>query len=118
LVWCFLASLPEDELGTYVRFPDEDFVAASGYWFWHKSASAHGSDVKAFEQNYVYLPSTELVWTDDTTFKRFFNDLPLAARRVAADAAGPKFRQPIPASGTSRRAVRTNPAILELHSAI
>ena len=72
-------------------FPDEDF-AASGYWFWLKSAGAHGFDVKAFDQNYVYLRSTELVWTDNTTFKRFVNDLPVAARCVAADTAGPEIQ--------------------------
>ena len=72
-------------------FPDEDF-AASGYWFWLKSASAHGFDVKAFDQNYVYMRSTELVWTDNTTFKRFVNDLPIAARCVASSAPGPKIQ--------------------------
>jgi hypothetical protein len=37
-------------------FPDQDF-AASGYWLWLKSASAHGFDVKAFDQSYVYIRS-------------------------------------------------------------
>lgn len=72
-------------------FPNEDF-AASGYWFWLKSSSAHGFDVKAFDQNYVYIRSTELVWTDNTTFKRFVTDLPIAARCVAPDAAGPEIQ--------------------------
>ncbi len=72
-------------------FPGEDF-AASGYWFWLKSATANGFDVKAFDQNYVYLRSTELVWTDNTTFKRFVDDLPAAARCVAANAAGPEIQ--------------------------
>src|SRR5262249_51332760 len=44
-------------------FPDQDF-AATGYWFWLKSAGAHGFDVKSFDQNYVYTRSTELTWAD------------------------------------------------------
>jgi hypothetical protein len=72
-------------------FPDEDF-AANGYWFWLKSAGAHGFDVKAFDQNYVYIRSTELTWTDNTTFKRFNHDLPIAPRCLAPDAAGPEIQ--------------------------
>jgi hypothetical protein len=72
-------------------FPDLDF-AASGYWFWLKSPSAHGFDVDAFDQNYVYLRSTELVWTDNTTFKRKHQDVPIAARCVAPNAAGPEIQ--------------------------
>jgi hypothetical protein len=49
-------------------------------------------DVKAFDQNYVYIRSTELTWTDNTTFKRFVNDLPIAARCVAPDAPGPEIQ--------------------------
>jgi hypothetical protein len=74
-------------------FPNEDF-AASGYWFWLKSPSAHGFDVKAFDQNYVYIRSTELVWTDNTTFKRFVSDLPIAARCAPSNAAGPEIQAP------------------------
>jgi hypothetical protein len=72
-------------------FPDQDF-AASGYWFWLKSVTANGFDVKAFDQNYVYLRSTELVWTDNTTFKRFVTDLPVAARCVASNSPGPEIQ--------------------------
>jgi len=36
--------------GRDIPFPDEDF-AASGDWFWLKSAGAHPYDVKAFDQN-------------------------------------------------------------------
>jgi len=72
-------------------FPDQDF-AATGYWFRLKSASAHGFDVKAFDQNYVYIRSTELVWDDNTTFKRFVSDLPIAARCVASEAPGPEIQ--------------------------
>ena len=74
-------------------FPDQDF-AASGYWFWLKSSTANGFDVKAFDQNYIYIRSTELVWTDNTTFKRFVSDLPIAARCVASNAAGPEIQAP------------------------
>jgi hypothetical protein len=74
-------------------FPDQDF-ARSGYWFWLKSASAHGFDVKSFDQNYVYMRSTELTWTDNTTFKRFIRDLPIAARCVAANQPGNELQEP------------------------
>jgi hypothetical protein len=72
-------------------FPDQDF-AVGGYWFWLKSAKAHGFDVKAFDQNYVYTRSTELIWNDNTTFKRFVHDLPIAARCVGANTAGPEIQ--------------------------
>lgn len=52
------------------NLPDSDF-ARSGYWFWLKSPKAHGFDVKSFDQQYIYLRSTELNWKDNTSFKRF-----------------------------------------------
>jgi hypothetical protein len=72
-------------------FPNEDF-AESGYWFWLKSATANGFDVKAFDRNYVYMRSTELVWTNNTTFKRFVHELPIAARCVTEGQAGPEIK--------------------------
>ena len=72
-------------------FPDEDF-GASGYWFWLKSAGAHGFDVKAFDRTYIYIRSTELTWNDNTTFKRFNHDLPIAPRCVAPGAAGAEIQ--------------------------
>jgi hypothetical protein len=72
-------------------YPNRDF-ASSGYWFWLKSASAHGFDIKAFDQNYVYMRSTELDWTDNSSFKRFVNDLPIAARCVTAGKPGPQVK--------------------------
>ena len=72
-------------------FPDQDF-AAEGYWFWLKSPKAHGFDVKAFDQKYVYMRSTELEWKDNRTFKRFVHDLPIAARCVPPDKAGPQIK--------------------------
>jgi hypothetical protein len=81
---------PQNPIYTEV-FPDEDF-ASTGYWFWLKSVTANGFDVKAFDPNYVYLRSTELVWSDNTTFKRFVDDLPVAARCMASNAAGPEIQ--------------------------
>lgn len=74
-------------------FPDEDF-ATTGYWFWLKSAKAHGFDVKAFDQKYVYIRSTELTWTDNRTFKRFVHDLPISARCIPQNSAGPQIQVP------------------------
>lgn len=62
-------------------FPDSDF-ADRGYWFWFKNPKAHGFDVKSFDEKYVYMRSTELEWKDNTTFKRFEYDLPIADRCV------------------------------------
>jgi hypothetical protein len=76
----------------YTRvFPNEDF-AETGYWFWLKSSTAHGFDVKAFDGNYVYMRSTELIWTNNTTFKRFVHDLPIAARCVPEGQPGPEIK--------------------------
>lgn len=72
-------------------FPNQDF-AETGYWFWLKSASAHGFDVKAFDEKYIYMRSTELVWTDNTTFKRFVHDLPIASRCVPEGQPGPEIK--------------------------
>jgi hypothetical protein len=71
-------------------FPDEDF-AASGYWFWLKSAGTHPFAVKAFDQNYGSIRSPELVWSDNPTFKRPVKDLPIAARCVPPDGFWPKI---------------------------
>ena len=71
-------------------FPDKDF-AATGYWFWLKSIQAHGFDVKSFDEKYVYMRATELEWKDNTTFKRFEHDLPIAARCVTEGEAGPEI---------------------------
>ena len=72
-------------------FPDSDF-ASRGYWFWLKSPKAHGFDVKSFDEKYVYMRSTELTWTDNTSFKRFEHDLPIAARCVPAGEPGPELK--------------------------
>jgi hypothetical protein len=72
-------------------YPNQDF-AASGYWFWLKSSSAHGFDVKAFDKNFVYMRSTELNWLDNSTFKRFAHDLPIAYRCITAGKPGPRIK--------------------------
>lgn len=74
-------------------FPNQDF-AETGYWFWLKSPRAHGFDVKAFDEKYVYMRSTELVWKDNTTFKRFAHDLPIASRCVAEGEPGVEIKVP------------------------
>jgi len=81
-----------DQNPIYTRVsPDEDFAAA-GYWFWLKSATAHGFDVKSFNRNYIFMRSTELTWTNNTTFKRFVHDLPISARCVPEGEAGPEIK--------------------------
>jgi hypothetical protein len=72
-------------------FPDVDF-ADHGYWFWLKSPKAHGFDVKSFDEKYVYMRSTELEWKDNTSFKRFEDDLPIANRCVAEGGPGPEIK--------------------------
>ena len=62
-------------------FPNQDF-AASGYFLWLKSPDAHGFDVKSFDEKFVYDRATELVWSDNTTYKRFNQDLPLSPRCI------------------------------------
>lgn len=72
-------------------FPDEDF-AEYGHWFWLKSATGNGFDVKAFDREHVYMRATELTWTDSTSFKRFDRDLPIAERCVPEGKPGAEIR--------------------------
>lgn len=72
-------------------FPDKDF-SIEGYWFWLKSATANGFDVKAFDERRVYMRATELIWNDNASFKRFVRDLPIAARCVPEGQPGPEIR--------------------------
>lgn len=72
-------------------FPNKDF-SETGYWFWLKSETANGFDVKTFDGHYVYMRSTELIWTNNTTFKRFVHQLPIAARCVPEGQAGPEIK--------------------------
>jgi len=72
-------------------FPDVDF-APTGYWFWLKSPEAHGFDIKAFDEKYIYIRGTELEWKDNSTFKRKEQDTPLTARCVPVNGASPVER--------------------------
>lgn len=72
-------------------FPDLDF-ASTGYWFWLKSSEAHGFDIKAFDEKYIYIRGTELNWKDNTTFKRKEQDTPLTTRCVPVNGASPVLR--------------------------
>lgn len=72
-------------------FPDEDF-APQGYWFLLKSPDGHGFDVDVFDEDYVYLRSTELEWKDNTTFKRKLRDVPLSSRCVPVDGPADEVR--------------------------
>ncbi len=87
----FLAGSPNPIYTVIV--PNQDF-AEKGYWFWLKSPKAHGFDVKSFDSKYVYMRSTELVWKDNTTFKRFVHDLPIADRCVSEGKAGHEIKVP------------------------
>ena len=63
-------------------FPDDatNNYAASGYFVWTKSPVGYPWDIKTFDTQYVYDRTTELSWTDPTTFKRFDHDLPMTRR--------------------------------------
>jgi len=72
-------------------FPNIDF-AGQGYWFWLKSPKAHGFDVKSFDEKYVYMRSTELEWKDNSSFKRFEHDLPIAERCIGEGEPGREIK--------------------------
>jgi hypothetical protein len=57
--------------------------AAQGYFVWVKGANGYPWDIKSFDANYIYDRSTELTWTDPTSFKRFNKDLPMSPRCVS-----------------------------------
>ncbi len=61
---------------------------SGGYFIWTKSSVGYPWDVKAFDQSYIYDRTTELKWTDPTTFKRFTTDLPLSRRCVKVGKSG------------------------------
>ena len=76
---------------TYIN-PDNGSgnYANIGYFLWIKGASGYPWDVKTWDTNYIYDRSTELVWTDPTSFKRFNQDLPISPRCITKKKAGPK----------------------------
>lgn len=62
--------------------------ATSGYFLWTKSSIGYPWDIKSFDRTYVYDRSTELSWTDATSFKRFTTDLPMSRRCVPVAKSG------------------------------
>jgi hypothetical protein len=66
--------------------------ATSGYFLWTKSPVGYPWDVKTFDQGYIYDRSTELSWTDPTSFKRFAIDLPMSRRCVPVGKSGGSIR--------------------------
>jgi hypothetical protein len=75
-------------------FPNEDF-APQGYWFWLKSPKAHGFDVKVFDRDRIYMRATELIWTDNTTFKRFTGTCRFQNAACPKDSLAPRSGSPI-----------------------
>ena len=73
--------------------------AASGYFVWTKSSIGYPWDIKGFDKNYVYDRTTELSWTDPTSFKRFTTDLPMSKRCVPVGKAAAPIK--IPSSNTN-----------------
>lgn len=73
--------------------------APTGYFVWTKSSTGYPWDVKTFDTKYVYDRTTELTWTDPTSFKRFTADLPMSPRCIPAGKAGPGVK--IPSSSTN-----------------
>jgi len=70
----------------------------SGYFVWTKGSNGYPWDIKSFDSNYIYDRSTELVWTDPTSFKRFNMDMPISKRCVRVGRSGPTIK--VPYSGT------------------
>lgn len=62
--------------------------ATSGQFDWTKSSVGYPWDIKTFDSNYIYDRTTELSWTDPTSFKRFNTDLPMSRRCVPVKRAG------------------------------
>ena len=62
--------------------------AQQGYFVWTKGPLGYPWDVKTFDKYYIYDRSTELIWMDPTTFKRFTRDLPLSRRCISPKSSG------------------------------
>ena len=73
--------------------------AKGGQFLWIKSSIGYPWDIKMFDGNYVYDRTTELSWTDPTTFKRFNRDLPMSRRCVPMKSSGGTVK--IPSSATN-----------------
>jgi hypothetical protein len=65
--------------------------ATSGKFFWTKSSIGYPWDIKKFDKSYVYDRTTELSWTDPTSFKRFNTDMRISARCVPVNGSGGKL---------------------------
>jgi hypothetical protein len=65
-----------------------DKFATNGHFLWTKSSVGYPWDIKTFDQNYIYDRTTELSWTDPTTFKRFKTDLPMSRRCAPVAKSG------------------------------
>jgi hypothetical protein len=85
----FSSIVPDYANGTYAR---------SGYFIWTKSPNGYPWDVRTFDSYYIYDRSTELNWSDPTSFKRFNQDLAMSQRCVRRDQPGATLK--IPASKT------------------
>jgi hypothetical protein len=48
--------------------------------------------VKTVDEKYVYMRSTELEWKDNSSFKRFDHDLPIAERCIAEGEPGTEIK--------------------------
>lgn len=66
--------------------------ATTGQFLWTKSAVGYPWDIKVYDSNYIYDRTTELSWTDPTTFKRFNNDLPMSQRCVPINGWGGQIK--------------------------
>jgi hypothetical protein len=62
--------------------------ATSGQFLWIKSSVGYPWDINVFDSNYIYDRTTELSWTDPTSFKRFNIDLPISRRCVPIKGRG------------------------------
>ena len=62
--------------------------ATSGKFEWIKSSAGYPWDIKVYDSNYIYDRTTELSWTDPTSFKRFETDLPMSKRCVPMKKSG------------------------------
>jgi hypothetical protein len=68
--------------------------AKAGYLVWTKSSARYPWDIKTFDEKYIYDRTTELSWTDATSFRRFTNDLPMSPRCITIGQAGPSIKVP------------------------
>ena len=69
-----------------------DSFATTGFFLWTKSSVGYPWDIKTFDQKYIYDRTTELGWTDPTSFKRFNIDLPVAKRCVQVGQSGQSIK--------------------------